>query len=152
LAAHRLLQASNAAAQMEPAIRKEADDRTLRIAARTAQGERRSNTHHLTLVGWMTRNNVGLPEAVATARTFLNVKMNCIALMGGQAHPTMMSAEMTQHHTCPLLDAAWQALERAKIHDDCALRFASLRVIDALLQQVPPDRRDLTLCGLAEDQ
>ena len=85
-----------------------------------------------------------------TARAFLNVKMNCIALMGGQAHLTMMSTEMTQHHTCPLLDAAWQALERAKVHDDCAPRFASLRVIDALLQQVPPDRRDLTLCGLAE--
>ena len=81
-----------------------------------------------------------------TARAFLNVKMNCIALMGGQAHLTMMSAEMTQHHTCPLLDATWQALERAKVHD------ASLRVIDALLRQVPPDRRDLTLCGLAEDQ
>jgi hypothetical protein len=48
----------------------------------------------------------------------------------------------------PQLDAAWQAFERARAHDDPALRLASLRVIDALLHQLPPDRGDLALCGL----
>jgi hypothetical protein len=46
------------------------------------------------------------------------------------------------------LDAAWQAFERAKAHDDPALRLASLRVVDALLRQLAPDRGDLVLCGL----
>ena len=65
-----------------------------------------------------------------TARAFLNVKMNCIALMGGQAHLTMMSTEMTQHHTCPLLDAAWQALERAKASHSAIAREGWLRLAE----------------------
>ena len=47
-----------------------------------------------------------------------------------------------------LHDAVWLAFERAKAHDDPALRLASLRVVDALLHQLPPDRGDLVLCGL----
>ena len=51
-----------------------------------------------------------------------------------------------------LLDAAWQVFERAKAHDDPALRLASLRVVDALLHELPADRGDLALCGLAGKQ
>ena len=63
-----------------------------------------------------------------------------------------MFAAMRQPDIRPQLDAAWQALERAKAHDDPALRLASLRVVDALLRQLPPDRGDLALCGLAVKQ
>ena len=69
-----------------------------------------------------------------TARAFLNVKMNCIALTGGQAHLTMMSAEMTQHHTCPLLDAAWLEVIRNSAHDSiCACSVDA--VCDAVLHR-----------------
>jgi hypothetical protein len=61
-------------------------------------------------------------------------------------------AAMRQPDNHLLLDAAWQAFERAKAHDDPALRLASLRVVDALLRQLPPDRGDLALCGLAVRQ
>jgi hypothetical protein len=82
------------------------------------------------------------------AMTVLNVKMNCIALTSAQARLTMMFAAMRQPDNRPLHDAAWRAFERAKVHDDLALRLASLRVVDALLHQRPPDRGDLALCGL----
>ena len=57
-------------------------------------------------------------------------------------------AAMRQPDNRPLHDAVWRAFERAKAHDDAALRLASLRVVDALLHQLPPDRGDLVLCGL----
>ena len=80
--------------------------------------------------------------------TVLNIKMNCIALTSTQAGLTMMFAAMRHSDNRPLHDAAWLAFERAKAHDDVALQLASLRVVDALLHQLPPDRGDLALCEL----
>ena len=81
------------------------------------------------------------------AMTVLNIKINCIALTSAQARLTMMFA-MRHPNNRALHEAAWLAFERAKAHDDLALRLASLRVVDALLHQLPPDRGDLAPCGL----
>ena len=90
--------------------------------------------------------------AIGGATTVLNVKMNCIALTSAQARLTIMFAAMRQPDNRQLLDAAWRAFERAKAHDDPARRLASLRVVDALLHQRPPDCGDLALCGLEVEQ
>jgi hypothetical protein len=79
--------------------------------------------------------------------TVLNIKINRIALTCAQARLTMMFA-MSHPDNRALHAAAWLAFERAKAHDDLAPRLANLRVVDALLHQLPPDHGDLALCGL----
>ena len=81
----------------------------------------------------------------------LNIKMNFIALTSAQARK-MIFAAMRQPHNRQLLAAAWRAFEGAAAHNDPARRLACLRVVDALLHDLPPERGDLALCGLEVEQ